>query len=240
MTLKDLQVIFEDNHLIAVNKPSGALAQKDDTGDGILADVVKQYIKLQYDKPGDVFLGIIHRLDRPTSGAMIFARTSKALERMNKLFAEQRIQKTYYAVSRNRPEPHEGHLEHYLLKDTSKNIVHAFDFQSKRNEGAKLATLDYELVGNLDGYCLIKVTPHTGRQHQIRVQLQQLNCSIVGDLKYGAKEKSPDERAIYLHCGKMEFVHPVKNEPVVITAEFPRDRLWSKIGKLVNFDEVSE
>ncbi len=233
MTLEELQVIYEDNHFIAVNKPSGALAQKDDTGDDILADVVKKYIKLQYDKPGDVFLGIIHRLDRPTSGATIFARTSKGLERMNKLFAEQKVKKTYYAVSRMRPEPYVGHLEHYLLKDSVKNIVHSYDFQSKRNEGAKLATLDYELIGDLDGYFLLKINPHTGRQHQIRVQLSQLGCPIVGDLKYGAKEKSRNERAIYLHCERMEFIHPIKNEPIVIEADFPVDHIWSKIGKLV-------
>ncbi len=233
MTVRELQVVYEDNHLIAVNKPPGALAQKDATGDDILADVVKEYIKLKYKKPGDVFLGIIHRLDRPTSGVTIFARTTKALERMNKLFADQKIGKTYYCITRMRPEPLDGKLQHYLLKDNMKNVVYAYDEQSKRNEGSKLSTLDYELKGDLDGYFLLKINPHTGRQHQIRVQLSKMGWPIVGDLKYGSKEKAENDRMIYLHCRKIDFEHPIKKEHIRIEAGFPNSHLWKKVGKLI-------
>jgi 23S rRNA pseudouridine1911/1915/1917 synthase len=232
--LSDLRVVYEDNHLVAVNKPGGLLVHGDETGDESLADLVKEFIKIRYDKPGEVFLGTIHRIDRPTSGTVIFARTSKALERMNKLFAEQAIKKTYYAVVKDRPSPIIGHLTHWLLKDGEKNITRAYDAPSNRNKGSKQSELDYEMVGDLNGHYLLKINPHTGRQHQIRAQLSQIGVPICGDLKYGAKTPHVDGRSIYLHCFSMEFVHPVTKEPIRIESELPEnDSLWGMMRGII-------
>ena len=225
MTIEDLQVIFEDNHLIAVNKPAGELVHGDDTEDITVADVVKQYIKIRYNKPGDVFLGVIHRIDRPVSGALIFARTSKALTRMNQLLRERAIQKTYLAISDTRPEPHFGQLTHYLLKDTTKNFVRAFAKQ--KHKGAKKATLDYKLLSSIGNHHLIEVNPKTGRPHQIRVQLSRLGCPIRGDVKYGASKGNRSGR-IHLHSRALEFIHPVRKELVKIVAEIPNEQLWNQ------------
>ncbi len=234
LDLSDLSVIYEDNHLIAVNKLSGMLVHGDDTGDETLGDLVKEYIKMRYDKPGDVFLGTIHRIDRPTSGTVIFARTSKALERMNNLLAEQKIAKTYYAVVRKRPDPIVGHMTHWLLKEGDKNITKAYDAPSNRNKGAKQADLDYELVGQIDAHFLLKVNPQTGRQHQIRTQLSKEGYPILGDLKYGSERPHPDGRSIYLHCHSMEFEHPIQKVPIKIEADFPEDdRIWNMFRTLV-------
>jgi 23S rRNA pseudouridine1911/1915/1917 synthase len=231
--LSDLRVIYEDNHLIAVNKPSGMLVQGDDTGDTPISEFVKEYIKMRYNKPGDVFLGTVHRIDRPVSGVLLFARTSKALERMNKMFADQEIKKTYWAVSRTRPNPISGSAKHYLLKDSTKNITKAYDELSNRISGAKWSTLDYDLLVDLEGQFMLEVHPQTGRPHQIRCQLSRIGCPIIGDLKYGAKEGNKDS-SIHLHCRSMEFFHPVKKEHVKITAE-PNmdDRVWKRMMETV-------
>lgn len=220
-----IQVLYEDNHLIAVNKPAGWLVQGDATGDTTLADWVKVYIKNRYGKPGDVFLGVIHRIDRPVSGAVVFARTSKALERMNRLFRDREVQKTYLAVTTERPNPLAGHLTHFLTKDKERNVAKAYDRLSNRAKGAKKSELDYELIGELGGHHLLKVNPITGRPHQIRVQLAKMGWPIRGDVKYGFKQPNTD-LSIHLHCYQMQFEHPVKKEPVVITADPPHDQVW--------------
>lgn len=232
--LRHLSVIYEDNHLIAVNKPSGLLVHGDETGDVTLVDLVKQYIRIRYEKPGDVFLGTIHRIDRPTSGTVVFARTSKALERMNNMFAEQKVAKTYFAITRTRPNPINGHLKHWLLKEADKNITKAYDAPSNRNRGAKIAELDYELAGDIDHYYLLKINPHTGRQHQIRAQLQKAGFPILGDLKYGSDRPHYDGKSIYLHCYSLDFVHPVTKLPVSIESPLPEDdRVWQMFSQLL-------
>jgi len=227
----NLQVIYEDNHLIAVNKPAGILVQGDETEDTPLVDYVKDYIKFRYQKPGDVFLGVVHRLDRPVSGAVIFARTSKALTRMNELFKERKVDKHYWAITENRPYPEFGHLTHYILKDQERNISKALDQMSNRSKDAKKSELDYEMIGNLEAKYLLLVKPITGRPHQIRVQLSKIGCPIVGDVKYGHSQGNKDG-SIYLHCRSMSFMHPVKQEPVTITADAPDERLWNQMSGL--------
>jgi 23S rRNA pseudouridine1911/1915/1917 synthase len=227
----NLQVIYEDNHLIAVNKPAGILVQDDDTEDTPLVDYVKDYIKFRYKKPGDVFLGVVHRLDRPVSGAVIFARTSKALIRMNELFKERKVGKNYWAVTERRPSPEVGHLTHYILKDHEKNMSKALDQMSNRSKDAKKSDLDYELIGALEGKHLLLVKPITGRPHQIRVQLSKIGCPIVGDLKYGYAQPNNDG-SIYLHCRSMVFQHPVTKELVSVVADAPHERLWNQMSAL--------
>lgn len=220
-----MQILHEDNHLIAVNKPAGWLVQGDETGDTPLSEWVKRYIKDRYKKPGAVFLGVIHRLDRPVSGVVIFARTSKALERMNKLFADREIEKTYLAITGERPSPIEGHLTHYILKDKSRNLAKAYDQVGRRTKDAKKADLDYKLIGGLGHHHLLEVKPITGRPHQIRVQLASIGCPIRGDLKYGHPLANEDA-SISLHCRNLSFIHPVKKEPVTITADMPDNQMW--------------
>ena len=221
--LRDLVVIYEDNHLIAVNKPAGTLVHGDETGDLTLADQVKTYIKVRYKKPGDVFLGVIHRLDRPVSGVVIFARTSKALVRMNELMKEKAIKKKYLAIVGKRPEELSAKLVHHLVKDGSKNIVKAY---ASKKPGTKVAELDYEVKAELDGKVMLEVYPLTGRPHQIRVQLSKINCPIVGDLKYGATYPL-DNKSIALHCLKMSFIHPVTGVEVEIKADRPKCFPWN-------------
>ena len=211
--MKDPQVIYEDNHLLLLNKPSGWLVQGDKTGDKTLTDWGRAYIKRKYNKPGDVFLHPTHRLDRPVSGITVFARTSKALERMNKLFREDKVQKTYLAVVGNKPPAQSGKLVHWLFKDTKKNMVKAYN---KPMGSAKEAELEYDLLGNDDGHSLLKVMPKTGRPHQIRVQLASMKTRIKGDLKYGYPEANPD-KSIHLHAFQISFVHPVQKELVTYT-----------------------
>lgn len=222
-SLSGLKVIYEDNHLIAINKQAGALVHGDETGDVTLSDLVKEYIRIRYGKPGDVFLGVIHRLDRPVSGVVVFARTSKALARMNKLLHDRQIDKTYLAICSRRPADLSGHLVHYLAKDEARNIVKAY---SSPKPGAKSAELDYTLKGEADSKVLLEVHPLTGRPHQIRTQLSKIGCPIIGDLKYGAAF-ALDDQSIALHCRSMSFIHPVKGEKTVIVADVPDKTPWT-------------
>ena len=222
---QNLEILYEDNHYIAVNKPAGYLVQGDETGDLPLNEMVKEYIKVKYKKPGDVFLGVVHRIDRPVSGVVIFARTSKGLTRINDLFQKRQVQKTYWAITDNRPEPLSGHLTHYLFKDKTRNVTKAYQSQN-RNKVAKKSELDYELLSSLKSHHLIQVKPITGRPHQIRVQLSRIICSIRGDIKYGANSKNRDA-SIHLHSRCLEFEHPVKKVPVKLTAKPPKkDQIW--------------
>ncbi len=224
MTEENFTVIYEDNHLIAINKPAGWLVQGDETGDTPLSEYVKDYIKQRYNKPGAVFLGTIHRLDRPVSGAVVFARTSKALERMNKLFEERKVHKTYLAVVENRPEELEGVLLHFISKSQEKNIVHVSSKQN--NKHYKFAKLEYKLLGGIGDQYLLEVKPHTGRPHQIRAQLAKIGCPIRGDIKYGAKKVNEDGR-IHLHSVALEFEHPVQKTPICIKAALPNEQIWN-------------
>lgn len=221
-----LQILHEDNHLIAINKPAGWLVQADQTGDTTLADYVKRYIKDRYDKPGDVFLGTIHRLDRPVSGVVVFARTSKALTRMNELFRKREIEKTYWAVVGERPQPISGTLKHLIKKDSKRNFAKIWDRPTKSSEGAKEAELSYKLIAGIGQQHLLEVKPKTGRPHQIRVQLAALGTPIRGDLKYGYPEPN-DDASIHLHATALDFIHPVKREPVHIEAPLPEEQIWN-------------
>ncbi len=221
----NLQVLFEDNHIIAINKPAGYLVQGDQTGDLPLTENVKAYIKLRYDKPGDVFLGVIHRLDRPVSGVLMYARTSKGLARMNQLFQEQKIEKTYWAVTLQQPDPLEGKLVNYLSKDREKNRATVLEKPSRRHPDAKRAELDYTVIGRLGQHVLLEVKPLTGRPHQIRAQLAHIGTPIRGDLKYGFPNPNQDGN-IHLHCRSLSFIHPIKQTPVTIVAPPPVDDVW--------------
>jgi len=215
-----LEVLYEDNHLIAINKKSGDIVQGDKTGDAPLSDFVKSYIKNKYNKPGEVFLGTIHRLDRPTSGVVLYARTSKALARMNEQFRNKQVQKTYWAVVDNPPPNTSGNLDNFLQKNEKQNK----SYVTKNKEG-KHAVLDFKLLKKLDNFYHLEVKPQTGRHHQIRVQLANIGCIVKGDLKYGAKRSNKDA-SIHLLAQKLEFVHPVTKEPISITAPPPQDSIW--------------
>ncbi len=222
--ITDSDILFEDNHLIAVNKRAGDIVQVDDTGDESLDEKVKRYIAQKYNKPNGAFLGVVHRLDRPVSGVILFAKTSKALDRINKMFKSRDMHKTYWAVVRNRPQQPEGNLIHWLVKNPQKNVTKAYD---KEVEGSQRSELNYKLIGELDGYYLIEVNPITGRPHQIRVQLSTLNCPIVGDNKYGYPRGSL-KKSICLHARRLQFIHPVKLEPINIFAPLPQDGFWER------------
>ena len=215
-----LEVLYEDNHLIAINKKSGDIVQGDKTGDAPLSDFVKAYIKKKYNKAGEVFLGTIHRLDRPTSGIVLYARTSKALTRMNEQFREKQVQKTYWAVVDNAPPNNSGTLDNYLQKNQKQNKSYV-----TKNKVGKHVVLDYKLLKKLDNFYHLEIKPKTGRHHQIRVQLAHIGCIIKGDLKYGAKRSNMDA-SIHLLAQKLEFIHPVKKEPVTIVASAPKDSVW--------------
>ena len=219
----DIQVLYEDNHLIAVNKTGSDLVQGDETGDEPLSERVKAYIKEKYKKPGEVFLGVVHRLDRPVTGVVLFARTSKALSRMNKLFQEKDVRKIYWAIVPELPPQDEGRLKHFMLKDSNKNKSYALP---KQRPGSKEGILDYRLISSTSNYHLLEVDLKTGRHHQIRSQLAKIGCPIKGDLKYGAPRSNPGG-GVSLHARRMEFVHPVKQEKVKIEAPVPpNDNLW--------------
>jgi 23S rRNA pseudouridine1911/1915/1917 synthase len=215
-------ILFEDNHLIALNKKPGEIVQGDKTGDKPMSEIVKDYIKEKMQKPGSAFIGVVHRIDRPVSGIVIFARTSKALTRMNELFREKKIKKTYWAVVKNQPPQESGTLIHYLKKDEAKNKSKAFDNEVP---GSSRSWLDYKVIGKSDNYFLIEVNPLTGRHHQIRVQLASIGCPIKGDLKYGFA-RSNEDGSIHLHARKIEFIHPVRKEMISLTASVPDDSIW--------------
>ena len=217
-----LEIVYEDNHLIIVNKKPGDIVQGDKTGDRTLADDVKTYIKEKYQKSGEVFLGIAHRLDRPTSGIVIFARTSKALTRINKMFAEKEIKKTYIAIVDKAPPKITDTITHYLVRNRKQNKSYAND---KVVSNSKKAILTYETISESERYFLLNIKLHTGRHHQIRAQLAKIGCRIKGDLKYGFPRSNPDG-GICLHAYKTEFVHPVKKETIILTAKPPKDKLW--------------
>jgi 23S rRNA pseudouridine1911/1915/1917 synthase len=223
---QDLEILFEDNHLVAVNKRAGQLVQGDRTGDVSLDLQLKQYIGKKYRKPGDVFLGVVHRVDRPVSGVVVFARTSKALRRMNDLFREKQVKKIYWGIVKEMPDPEEGRLKHYLVKNESRNKSFAYD---KSRSGTREAILDYRLISRSDRYSLLEVLLHTGRHHQIRCQLAKIGSPIRGDLKYGYPRSNKDA-GISLHARLLEFVHPVRHEPVTITAPVPDDPLWKVLA----------
>lgn len=226
LDLSQIKIIHEDNHLIAVNKPGGWLVQGDQTGDTPLPEYVKQYIKIRYKKPGDVFLGVIHRLDRPASGVVVFARTSKALSRMNELFRERKITKTYYAVTAERPDPIEDTIKNYILKIPAQGKSKVYETIGRRTAKAKLGELHYKLRASIEKHHLLEIDLKTGRPHQIRAQLAHIGTPIVGDKKYGFRVPNPDA-TIHLHCRAMSFIHPVKKEPVRIVAEPPHNQFWN-------------
>jgi 23S rRNA pseudouridine1911/1915/1917 synthase len=221
----NLQILHEDNHLIVINKRVGDIVQGDKTGDKPLSDVVKEYIKKKYDKPGEVFLGVVHRLDRPTTGIVVFARTSKALIRMNELFSNRETQKTYWAIVKKRPEKNQDKLVHYIKRNEKNNTSKA---HLKEVPESKLASLDYKIIKELTNYFALEINLHTGRHHQIRAQLQGIGSPIKGDLKYGFDRSNPDG-GIHLHARKLVFIHPVTKIPLEIIAPTPIDPIWSAI-----------
>ena len=217
-----MEVVYEDNHIIIVNKQSGEIVQGDKTGDRPLSDIVKDYIKEKYQKPGAVFLGVVHRLDRPVSGLVVFARTSKALTRLNKMFAEGEVHKTYWALVKNAPQKTEDTLTHWLVRNEKQNKSYAY---ATEKPNAKKAILKYRLIGKSDNYSLLEVQLMTGRHHQIRCQLAAMGCPIKGDLKYGAPRSNPDG-SISLQSHRVEFIHPVSKETIHVVSPLPDNKLW--------------
>ena len=227
-TKDNLQILHEDNHIIVVNKRVGDIVQGDKTGDKPLSEVVKEYIKEKYNKPGEVFLGVVHRLDRPTTGIVVFARTSKALERLNAMFSNRETQKTYWAVVKNKPPKTSDNLVHFLKRNPKNNTSKA---HLKEIPESKKASLDYTIIKELNNYFALEINLHTGRHHQIRSQLQAIGCPIKGDLKYGFDRSNPDG-GIHLHARKLVFVHPVSKENIEIIAPTPNDVIWNSLWKI--------
>ncbi|MEC5166675.1 23S rRNA pseudouridine1911/1915/1917 synthase [Flavobacterium sp. PL11] len=224
-TKANLQILYQDNHLIIINKRVGDIVQGDKTGDKPLSDVVKEYIKDKYNKPGEVFLGVVHRLDRPTTGIVVFARTSKALTRMNELFSNRETQKTYWCIVKNKPIKSEDKLVHYLKRNEKNNSSKA---HLKEVPDSKLASLDYNIIKELNNYFALEINLHTGRHHQIRAQLSAIGSPIKGDLKYGFDRSNPDG-GIHLHARKLFFIHPVSKESLTITAPTPDEPIWNAV-----------
>lgn len=220
----NLQIIYEDNHIIIINKRAGDIVQGDKTGDKPLSEVVKSFIKERDNKPGNVYLGVVHRLDRPTTGIVLFSKTSKALPRLNKLFAEKNAKKTYWAIVKNMPPETSGTLLHWLKKNPKNNKSTPY---TKEITNSKKAILHYKVLKQLDNYFLLEVALETGRHHQIRVQLASIGCPIKGDLKYGFDRSNPDA-SIHLHARQLSFVHPVSNEEILVVAPLPKgDAIWT-------------
>ena len=221
-----MKILYEDNHLIAVRKRVGDIVQGDKTGDVPLSDMVKNFLKDKYQKPGNVYIGVVHRLDRPVSGVVLFAKTSKALPRLNKMFAEHKgVKKTYLAIVANKPSQPQGTLTHWLTRNEKQNTARAYD---REVPGSKKAVLDYRLLAQSERYFLLEIELHTGRHHQIRCQLSKMGCPIRGDLKYGAPRSNPDG-GISLHAWRLELEHPVSHQNIVIEAPLPEERLWQEI-----------
>jgi 23S rRNA pseudouridine1911/1915/1917 synthase len=224
-TKENLQVLFEDNHLIIVNKRVGDIVQGDKTGDTPLSDVVKSYLKEKYNKPGEVFLGVVHRLDRPTTGIVVFAKTSKALTRINDLFKNRETQKSYWAIVKNKPKNNSDTLVHYLKKNPKTNTSKAY---LKEISESKKASLDYKIIKELNNFFVLEINLHTGRHHQIRAQLAAIDAPIRGDLKYGFDRSNPDG-GISLHARQLSFIHPVKKEVILVTAPLPDELIWNLV-----------
>jgi 23S rRNA pseudouridine1911/1915/1917 synthase len=224
-TKSNLQVLHEDNHIIVINKRVGDIVQGDKTGDKPLSEIVKDYIKDKYNKPGEVFLGVVHRLDRPTTGIVVFAKTSKALTRLNELFSKRETQKTYWAVVKNKPPKSEETLVHFLKRNEKSNSSKA---HTKEVPDSKRASLDYKIIKELNNYFALEINLHTGRHHQIRAQLSAIGCPIKGDLKYGFDRSNPDG-GIHLHAQKLAFIHPVSKEELTILAPVPNEVIWNSI-----------
>ncbi len=221
----NLQILHEDNHVIAINKRVGDIVQGDKTGDIPLSEVVKEYIKEKYKKPGEVFLGVVHRLDRPTTGIVVFARTSKALTRLNEMFSNRETQKTYWAIVKNKPEKEQDTLVHFLKRNEKNNTSKA---HTKEVAESKKASLDYKIIKKLDNYFALEINLHTGRHHQIRAQLAAIGSPIKGDLKYGF-ERSNTDGGIHLHARKLNFIHPVTKVTIELIAPTPKDKIWGAI-----------
>lgn len=226
-TKNNLQVLYEDNHIIVINKRVGDIVQGDKTGDQPLSVIVKEYLKEKYQKPGAVFLGVVHRLDRPTSGIVVFAKTSKALTRLNEIFKNRESNKVYWAVVKGFPEPEQNKLIHYLKRNPVNNTSKAF---LKEVPESKQAVLDYSIIQKLNQYSLLEIHLHTGRHHQIRAQLSAIGHPIKGDLKYGFERSNPDG-GIHLHARKLTFIHPTTKEKISLEASLPSDSIWDKFEK---------
>lgn len=222
-----MKVLYEDNHIIIVYKESGEIVQGDKTGDVPLSDIVKAYIKEKYQKPGNVFLGVVHRLDRPVSGLVMFARTSKALPRLNKMFQGHEVKKVYWALTPSLPRETEGTLTQWIVRNEKQNKSYVYDHEVPNS---KKAVLDYKVIGHSERYHLIEVHLHTGRHHQIRCQLASIGCPIKGDLKYGARRSNSDG-SISLLSRRMEFIHPVSQKPIIIDSPLPEDNIWQAFTK---------
>jgi len=219
----NLQVLYEDNHLIVINKRAGDIVQGDKTGDKPLSEIIKEYIAEKYNKPGAVYLGVVHRLDRPTTGIVVFAKTSKALARLNKLFKDRETHKTYWAIVKQAPDKEQDTLTHFLKRNPKQNKSFAYE---KEIPESKKAVLDYKIIQKLNNYYLLEIDLHTGRHHQIRSQLSFIGSPIKGDLKYGF-DRSNSDGSIHLHARRLSFIHPVKKEPLDLTAPTPEDVIWN-------------
>lgn len=224
-----MTVLYEDNHIIIVNKTVSEIVQGDKTGDKPLSEIVKEYLKEKYNKPGNVFCGVTHRLDRPTSGIVVFSKTSKALPRLNDMFKNKEVNKTYWAIVKNVPKEVEGTLKHYLVRNEKQNKSYAYDVEKP---DSKLAILHYKLIARSDKYSLLEIDLETGRHHQIRCQLAKIGSPIKGDLKYGAERSNPDG-GISLHARRISFIHPVSKELIDVTAPLPEDNLWRALEQSV-------
>ena len=224
-TKKNLQILHEDNHIIVINKRVGDIVQGDKTGDKPLSEVVKEYIKEKYNKPGEVFLGVVHRLDRPTTGIIVFARTSKALTRLNELFKNRETQKTYWAIVKNKPQKSEDKLVHFLKRNEKNNTSKAHINEVPES---KIASLDYRIIKELNNYFALEINLHTGRHHQIRAQLSAIGSPIKGDLKYGFDRSNPNG-GIHLHARQLIFIHPVSKESIIIIAPAPEESVWNAL-----------
>ncbi|MCD6067421.1 MAG: pseudouridine synthase [Bacteroidetes bacterium] len=234
-TASTIEVLYEDNHIIAINKKPSDIVQGDKTGDEPLSEKVKQFLRNKYDKPGEVFCGVVHRIDRPVSGVVLFAKTSKALTRLNELFRTKDIKKTYWAVVKNKPKEEEGTLLHYLIKDEQKNKSRGY---AEPRKGALKSELHYKVLVKTDTYFMLEVNPITGRHHQIRVQLSAMGSPIKGDIKYGFDRTNKDA-SIHLHARKIEFTHPIKQTPLTIVAPTPDEVVWNACVRDFNLLEGS-
>ena len=236
MAMTDLEIIYEDNHLIAINKPNGLLVHTDDTGDMSLEEILREYLKEKYHKPGNVFLQSCHRLDRPVSGVLIFAKTSKGKERMRQLFTERKVDKTYLALVTNLPDPYEGDLSNWMYKDRNKNIV---EVVKGERLGAVKARTVFKTLGKVGRFYLVRLHPITGKSHQLRVHMSFIGSPIFGDVKYGGQNMN-DPNAFLLHCRQMEFIHPIQKVPIVLKADLPNLVWWKKYKEEITALEEQE